>query len=91
MLIPWGLYWGFATAYVAEEKNHGGTRWFFMGFIFGIFGFLPIAACPARAHRRQKVRIDEEDEYAAHVARSRRKRVPALTRAEFEENIRRGP
>jgi hypothetical protein len=42
----WCLFWAFACAFVAQEKRRSTGAWFAMGLVFGILGFLPLAAVP---------------------------------------------
>ena len=52
-------------AYIASEKNRGGTGWFFAGLVFGIFAVIAIVAVPVLSkeerRRREQKAIDEED------------------------------
>jgi len=44
VIILW-IASGILCAYIASEKNRGGTGWFFAGLVFGIFAVIAIVAC----------------------------------------------
>ena len=49
-LVTWLISAGF-TSYIAREKNRNSIYWFWLGFLFGIFALIAIAAVPSLPDR----------------------------------------
>ena len=45
-LISYGLLFGILSTIVAKGRNRSPGKWFFIGFIFGIFGWITALAMP---------------------------------------------
>lgn len=53
-----GLFWGYVTSMIVENKGHVGTSWFFWGFFFGIYAMALALAKPDAKMDEQQNNLD---------------------------------
>lgn len=77
----WFVIWllcAFFSSYIAGQKNRDKAGWFAMGFIFGPFALIAIAAVPVSVRPTPPVVIEQPPPLSTAAAKAARKRDRAI-------------